>query len=169
MAGPGNAWRLLQLHVVRPGRIVTPDLLLTRATVEAPGSGPTALALQRLLTHPALQLEPGDWAVAHGWAAVRAMETYDVPAIGLWRAGALAWVFLARDALARADGGAAELLVDGGAVPCRLAEPPADGAVSAAIRLGAPEPLGDRAAITLAARAGELALAETRVELERLP
>jgi|GEM_PF-5535035 hypothetical protein len=169
MAGPGNAWRLLQLHVVRPGRIVTPDLLLTRAFVQAPGHERSAISVQRLLTHPALQLEPGDWAVAPGWAAVRAMEIHDVPALGLWRDGALAWIFLARQALARADdGGPAELLLDGAPVAAPVAGAAPAGVVAAVIALAPPLPLGDRAAITLAARAGDLALAPTQVELERL-
>ncbi len=164
--GPGNAWRLLQLHVVRPGRIVTPDLLLTRAFAGGLATPRAPVAVQRLLTHVAIQLEPGDWAVAPGLAAVRALETYEVPVLALFEGGALAWLFLARQALARADRTApVELLLDGRVIPAPEPPDPPGDAVAAEILLGEAEPLAGRA-IRLAARAGDLCLAETRLELE---
>jgi len=167
VSGPGNAWRLLQLHVVRPGRIVTPDLLLTRAFAGGPATPRGPVAVQRLLTHPAIQLEPGDWAVAPGLATVRALETYEVPVLALLEGGALAWLFLARQALARADRTApVELLMDGRAIAAPTPpEPPGD-AVAADTLLAAAEPLAERACILLSARAGDLVLADTRIELE---
>ncbi|MFN3370815.1 MAG: hypothetical protein ACK4Z0_04735 [Sphingomonadaceae bacterium] len=171
---PGNAFRLLQLHVVRPGRIVTPDLMLTRAEAVALDGGRAPVAVQRLLVHPAIQLEPGDWALAPGWAAVRAMETYLVPALGLWRDGSLAWLFLARQALAEVDDAGEPVLLLDGEAAAELAPAPAaeraaaPGGVSCAIRLGAARPFSGRAGVTLSARRGDIRLADTRVDLERI-
>ncbi len=173
MTAPGNAWRLLQLHVVRPGRIVTPDLLLTRVSVSGPDGHSAPVAVQRLLTHPAIQLEPGDWAVAPALATVAAMEAYAVPALALLEGGTLAWLFLARQALALADLETPPLLrLDGAPVPGLVPAPPPPpagaGAVAARIQLGAPAPLGARTACMLSAQGGGLVLADTQVVLERI-
>lgn len=163
----GSSWCLLRLHVQRPGRIVTPDLLLTRAWVEQPGLPQCAFAVQRLLLLPAIQLEPGDWAVAPALASVRAMELYHVPAIALTQNGQLASIFLARQALAAMDIDAPlNVLLDGEATADLTSEPPVDTGVTARIKLGYPMPLGSRTSLALSASAGATALPETWIMLE---
>ncbi len=171
----GAAWRLLQPHIHRPGRIVTPDLLVTRAFVadgEPPGRW-HCLALARLLTQTAVQLEPGDWHLAPALAALRSLEeTYVLPALGLLRAGRLEWAVLARCAAALGDGAGpmAVGLAPGTPAPLVVPHPPVLPAphLVLALRVGAPEPLAGRPAVVLAALASKQPLPDTRILLEPL-
>ena len=165
----GNSWRLLQLHVQRPGRIVTPDLLLTGIALSGADGGSHPMALQRLLLLPAIQLEQGEWAMAPALAHVRALEAYLVPAVVLLRNARPEWLFLARQAFAAADlDGPVSVLLDGCAHDLSPAAPPQSPGVAAGVRLGTPEPMAGRARISLSARSGSTKLTETVIALEPL-
>lgn len=172
---PGNSWRLLPLHVQRPGRIVTPDLLLTGAWIVGPAPAPVPLALQRLLLLPAIQLEAGAWSVAPALATVIAVEQYLVPGFALARDGRVDWLFLARQALASADLAAPVMVrLDGQGSAFAPADritpagPITPAGVCAAIRLGAALPLSAPTCIRLSASAGEVQLPDTNVVLEAI-
>jgi hypothetical protein len=165
----GNSWRLLQLHVQRPGRIVTPDLLLTGIALAGADGGSHPMALQRLLLLPAIQLEQGDWAMAPALAHVRALEAYLSPAVVLLRNARPEWLFLTRQAFAAADlDGPVSVLLDGCAHDLSPAAPPQSPGVAAGVRLGTPEPMAGRARISLSARSGSTKLTETVIALEPL-
>jgi hypothetical protein len=171
MAAPvfPSSWRLLQLHVQRPGRIVTPDLLLTGLALAGADGRPQPMALQRLLLLPAIQLEQGDWAMAPALAQVRAEESYLAPVLVLLRNARPEWLFLARQAFAANDlDGPVSVLLDGSAHELAPTGTPHAHGVVAGIRSGIAEPLAGRARVGLSARSGSTLLSETVVALEPL-